>query len=337
MIRRLFQRPSAFEPVEARALNAHELDPAWFPEENGCVYLRFDLVEHYLRGSVPEQDRSDFRALAIADWTIRLADCFPDYSVVRSQHFVTLAPTGHETGVAKNAERIGKQVRSSLSKVAGSPRDYPLAVLAFGEADHYYSYISAFYDSSLETYAMSGGLFIEDPQNAQIVFHGAFGLETAQHDVSSRVLAHELCHAELFHLQLPMWLEEGITQDVEDSILNPAYEEPLTVRARPQRNREVWSPQNIQKLWTGLAFFEPELNEFAYYFSRALVSLIRSELCRSPADFASFLVEAGRGDAGEKAFIDTFGDSLGVLVEEILGGDSNAWRPQPDSWIFDSQ
>ena len=211
-----------------------------------------------------------------------------------------------------------------FSKLPTHELGYPIAIIAFpSNQPFYYSYARFFSSDAIEEEAGSGGLFLGSPLNHHIViqlYQGGYEYQS--------VLAHELSHSFLADLPLPTWIDEGITQNIEETVVGVPYQEVLSIRELTERNREVWNIENIQYLWDGRAFKMPETQELAYFFSRVLVNLIKDEICVSNDEFVKFVATADWRDAGAKAFEQLFGQPLGVLVEEVLGGAADDWQPQ---------
>src|SRR5690349_18061838 len=86
----------------------------------------------------------------------------------------------------------------------------PLVILLFADAETYGLYTSPF--NPQEEEIRSGGMCLR--QGYVHVALRPYPLESLQ-----RILLHEMTHACLSHLSLPLWLEEGVTQLAEDEAL----------------------------------------------------------------------------------------------------------------------
>jgi hypothetical protein len=138
-----------------------------------------------------------------------------------------------------------------------------------------------------------------------------------------RVLAHELTHAHVSHLTLPLWLDEGFAVSMEQLLVGGHYA-PNTDDVR--EHRAYWTAATIQGLWNGGAFHDPEAQRLAYQLAMILVRKLVSDYGKLVA-FANVAV---REDAGEDAARQVFGISLGDLPVDLLG--RGTWRPDPARW-----
>ncbi len=319
------------EPIEGPFFPPEKFDLAWVFETEGLFHLDFPKVQKSAANIVSAGERSRFLTEVVLEWVYQLSlQLESNYRMVRTKHFVVLAPAGYENGLAEFCQKTRITTKNLLSKIVLDDLEYPVAIIAFDSTEpYYYSYQYAYLPEDATETAASGGTFYGSPANHHICLQHPFGHDKATYE---RTIAHELSHCLLTHLNLPMWLDEGITQIVEEAVAGGQYVETLEVRALTKRNREYWSAATIQKLWTGESFYIEESQELSYYFSKALVHLIRSELCNSPDDFTKFVTTANKADAGEAAFKAIFGESLGVLVEEALGNSKINWSPKPAEW-----
>ncbi len=333
IIRALFPHYGTFTKIETSPAKPGEFDESWVARLEDALFLNHAEVAEFAETISSEKDRFAFLTRSVLEWVYRYAQGMDSpYEIVRSSRFVVMAPEGLAKELAVDCESIARQVDQFLLNVAAEPRPYPVAILAFRDEVSYYNYTAAFHDEETTEVALSGGTFFGGDRNHHIVLNSNF---SAREIHLNPTLAHELSHCAMAHLELPAWIDEGITQNIEEAITGVPYEEVLTLRERPKLNREAWTPETIQYLWTGGAFFIPELQEYAYYFSRVLINLIKCELCQQPQEFADFVLQVDPADAGDAVFRAIFGQGLGVLIEEVLGGNAEDWQPKPESWNQD--
>ena len=88
-------------------------------------------------------------------------------------------------------------------------------MLAFHDTDTYYDYIADMYPETGE-FALTGGMFIDRG-------YGHLAMCMAYAGDHDRTIAHELSHALLRHLPLPLWLNEGVTQVIEDIVVDRSW------------------------------------------------------------------------------------------------------------------
>ena len=138
--------------------------------------------------------------------------------------------------------------------------------------------------------------------------------------------AHELTHACLRHLPIPLWLNEGFAVAMEDEICGSA---PLRMESeRFAEHAGFWDEGTIQEFWSGAAFNRTdEGSSLSYELARYC---LRS-LAHDYDVFARFANSASFVDAGEAAAIDCYGGSLGGVIHQFFG--AGDWSPNPQVWF----
>jgi hypothetical protein len=127
------------------------------------------------------------------------------------------------------------------------------------------------------------------------------------------VMSHELCHAFLASLQLPNWLDEAITQEIEHKI---AGGDPyLLDREIVREHREYWDDERLAAFMTGESFWFPDDGQrLSYHLARYLFNSLAPY--SNPETMTRFIRSVSREDAGYSAALDV----LGVDLEEVLAG-----------------
>jgi hypothetical protein len=141
---------------------------------------------------------------------------------------------------------------------------------------------------------------------------------------------HELAHALVHHLPLPVWLNEGIAVAMQwlwarQSPAPFASATPFTAEGIREQ-RQHWNEATIQRFWSGRAFRDPHLQRVAYPLALLLVTRLAGNYDR----LLRFANAASFGDAGADAFSTAYGEPLSRLLEPLLG--SGPWQPNPASW-----
>ena len=226
---------------------------------------------------------------------------------------------------ARQLERIGKllqsarrRVLSDLEGIAADPLFSRLAVLWLEDEAQYYEYIAHSYPDAGE-FAFSGGQFHSGGYPHFVFPHyEEFGqLE--------RVMSHELTHALVSHLPLPLWLNEGIAVTMEEAIGGGT----MLRRTRElfDEHPDFWNEETIQEFWCGSSFGRPdEGNSLSY----AMAHLLTTNLAHDFGKFREFVLAAHWSDGGQAAARAHLGIALGDLVAAVFGdGD---WAPQPQKW-----
>jgi hypothetical protein len=226
---------------------------------------------------------------------------------------------------ARQLERIGKllqgarrRILGDLDGVARDPLFSQLAVLWLEDETQYYEYVSHYYPDAGE-FSFSGGMFLRAGY-PHFVFPHYEEFSELEH-----VMSHELTHALVSHLPLPLWLNEGMAVTMEEAIAGRVHAR--TIPERLDEYPDFWNAGTIQEFWNGESFSRPDEGNALSY---ALAQLLTVNLAHDFDAFRAFALAASWEDGGEAAARDTLGISLGDLVSSVFGkGD---WTPQPGRW-----
>src|SRR5262245_37775954 len=126
------------------------------------------------------------------------------------ERLLLFAPKDYTSAEAllDSAESGLNSILDVLGDVAAAQWSGPLVMLLFADAEGYCRYVSPF--DQERAYFRSGAMcFTEGYLHIAL---RPYPLETLQ-----STMLHEMTHACLAHLTLPLWLEEGITQLVEEA------------------------------------------------------------------------------------------------------------------------
>ena len=253
-------------------------------------------------------------------WLDSVLEQLPDnYRVVESDNFLVL--TAQEDRyvdlLSTFLERTLKSILSNLGGIASDDGLGKHVVLMFDNQEHYYQYNLYFYPDEGE-FALSSGMFLN-------VGYGHFVFPYVEQFEAEATSAHELTHACLRHLPLPLWLNEGFAVTMEDDLCGSA---PLRMdKERLDEHREFWNADTIQEFWSGTSFQRTdEGNELSYELARYCLRALAHEY----DVFSAFANSATFEDGGESSAMEFFGGSLGGVIQQFFGDGS--WHPQPDSW-----
>jgi hypothetical protein len=197
----------------------------------------------------------------------------------------------------------------------------PLAVvIALRKSEDYYSFISRFYPEEGE-FGTSGGVYINEGEPSVPVI--AMPVNT-KHAVE-QTLAHELTHHALRGLELPLWVEEGLTQMMEERVTG--YTSFTMNQELLERHRERWSDDDrlaLERFWSGEAFHSPrdDEQELAYHLSQVLV---RGLLTQRPKEFIAFA--RGCAELGAEG---SAAEHLGETPDGIAARVLRLEAPDPD-------
>jgi hypothetical protein len=275
----------------------------------------FDWVEN----NVAREDMDRAWTQLAGDWLDALIASLPSgYGRTESPEFILLA-----SGDARAARRIlgwcesaRRIILDTLSGVARADGYGKHVVLAFRDPETYYDYVADFYPDEGE-FGLSGGMFLDHG-------YGHFVMCPAQCGDLDRTIAHELNHALLRHLPLPPWLNEGVTQVIEDLVVGGSTF--MVDHEMRRRHRAYWNADTIDSFWSGTSFYSPDDGqELSYHLAQILFRNLMSDY---PQKIHDFLNSANFADAGNAALVKLCGVSLDDRVKQFLG--NGDWGPRSD-------
>lgn len=289
------------------------------PVIDGFPRPRWDSISE-LVFSEPE----DTWPAAWSDWSIRWMDSVLNhlpgsYRLVETDNFLIVSAENDRyiELLSKFLERTLKRILTSLQGIASDDGYSKHVLLMFNSQELYYQYISYFYPDDGE-FILSSGVFL-NPGYGHFVFPF---LEMSEAEATS---AHELTHACLSHLPIPLWLNEGFAVTMEDEICDSS---PLQMdNERFSEHASFWNHETIQEFWFGTSFNRTDQGSvLSYELARYCVRALSHDYDA----FAALANSANYQDGGEAAAIEVFGGSLGGLVNQFFGdGD---WSPRPERW-----
>ena len=223
-------------------------------------------------------------------WLNEFARLLPEgYQVSESDEFYLLSHSAKTDAqlTLEFCERSRRTILDFLSGVAADDGFGKHIVLAFTDAQYYYSYVSVFCPDGES--GGSAGMFLSDGYG-----HTACIAGWALH----RTIAHEMTHCLLRHLPLPLWLNEGVTQIAEDKLMDDSWFQPEAKDAN--RIRTYFSENSLDAFWSGAAFSaSDEGQELSYMLSRIIVMQLFTD---TSENFWHFVRSADWSDAGRGAY-----------------------------------
>ena len=284
----------------------------------------WQLVQIWIDSHNTEDDLNVVWTQLARDWINALIHALPDgYTLSESAEFMLVCKgdSRFTDRLLNWCEKSRRTILDTLKGVASDEGFGKHVVLAFEDPNTYYDYITDFYPEQGE-FALSRGVFLDDG-------YGHFAFCTAYGDEHERTIAHELNHSLLGHLPLPMWLNEGVTQEIEDAIVGNSYFSLDTDMVR--KHREYWNSETIHSFWAGDSFSSPDDGrDLSYQLSRLL---FRNVIVDYPNHIFDFLNTAHYADAGNSALIAFCGTSLCDRVVQFMG--SGEWSPRADYFSGD--
>ncbi len=271
----------------------------------------------------PELQASAWAACERA-WLLRFRDALgPGYRLAESDQAAVLSSV--EPNVARatleTMERTLRRITVVLDGIAQVAPWGKDILIVFDDGDGYYGYVS-YYDPDTRELPYSSGRYIG---------WGCSHFVTVKSDLRAiePVIAHELTHACVAHLPLPLWLDEGLAVNTERRLAgsNPPLHTPQQMH---ERHLRFWHEAEIQQFWSGESFARAdEGNQLSYDLARILVEQMAKDWER----FRGFVLAADRADGGEQAAMEHLGIDLGAAACALLEREpSPAWAPDPEGW-----
>lgn len=209
-----------------------------------------------------------------------------------------------------------RRIRRALEELADHGMAGKEILIAFPDSEEYYRYLSAFHADD-DLFAMSAGAHLNEGCSHFAIHGGA--LEQLE-----PTIVHEMTHSRVTRLSLPLWLDEGIAQSIEERFA-PVYKDPAITWERSQRQTTFWTPDSIQEFWNGAAFQQlDKRQEMAYDLAYSLVKAMAQDWPR----FKRFVLTASNADGGSAAARDCFGVDLGEYVRLALQQSNGDWSPR---------
>lgn len=295
------------------------VDPNLMPVIGSFPRPNWDAITEIIH-SQPEETWSDGWESWTRSWLNATLEHLPDsYQVAETDsfHLLTAQDDRYVKLFGSFLERTLRTITQNLKGIVSDKGYGKHVVLVFDEQDLYYRYMSYFYPEDGE-FILSSGVFL----NSQ---YGHFTFPFVELSEAEAVAAHEMTHACLRHLPIPLWLNEGFAVTMEDDICGS---QPLQMDiTRLDEHRSFWNDATIQEFWSGFSFNRTDEGSIlSYELARYCIKALAHDF----DEFSKFANLASFEDGGEAAAHDVFGGSLGGVIFQFFGdGD---WSPNPSTW-----
>ena len=295
----------------------------------GYPMLDAQAADTWLQGVCDGEPRARARGAIERGWLLHLREALGVHFRLVETGGVSVVSSLEDNVVAATLDfvaRTSRRIRRVLKELAKDTPDRHVLVV-FDDDDSYYRYVAYYYPED-GVYAPSGGMFID-----AVCSH----FVTVKSDLRAiePVIAHEMTHAALAHLPLPLWLNEGLAVNIE-SRLSGASPAPHTPGEMNQMHRAYWNVSTIKQFWSGDAFHDAgEGVTLAYDLARILVE----QLSRDWGRFKQFVRTADFDDSGAAAARTSLSIELGNAVCALLEREtSSEWSPRTRTTVhaFDS-
>ncbi len=305
-----------------------------FVVEEGFHRADWGAVWSWIEANVPASDHHAAWSEAAGYWVSLLrSDLGSDYYVLESKSTILLCDLPMETAqwLLRYAGEVVSRIQSELPWLAWDAATTKDVVLVFSELDDYDQYLAFHLQEG--AHPQSGGVCIHSGYT-HLAIPWENGIDAAN------AIVHELSHECVAHLELPIWLNEGVAQTLQRALAPPPlptgqgeqhavflaainWRPPLMWDELAERHFAFWNEQNIHGFWAGTTFHEPgDPNELSYSLAEVLVKLLLEKGSR----VVPMLQQARREDAGQNAALQVFDADLGALAATFLGPGN--WRPQ---------
>ena len=306
------------------AIDAHIHDDGGFPE------LDWSAANRWLE-SIPDSEalRKAWTG-CVHGWLLRLRSTLgPSFHVRERADALLLSDLDAAAADAtlEFMSRTRRRIAHVLEGIAPAQDAWPKILIAFADQDTYYRYVARTYEGPGE-FATSGGMHLSGECPHFVMVRG--NLEEME-----RTIAHEMTHASVDHLPLPLWLNEGLAVNTEERLC-PSLRRFSTPRERNtpaemhEKHRGYWTASSIQAFWSGESFHRTDGGQaLSYDLARIMVE----QLCTDWDAFRDFVLAANAADAGAAAATQHLNLDLGRVAAALLERRYDVqWSPYPAAW-----
>jgi hypothetical protein len=291
-----------------------------FTWEENLPRPQWDILTTWVESRVDADEQGEAWDEIVRQWFQTLADALPgDYCLYESEQFLLLSPS--ETIVGRTVLALAKRARAfllhALPGVTHTPGPGKLPLVILSDSETYYQYVAVYYGEG--HFGGSGGVCIREGY-PHIV---AMGRDTV---AVESTIAHELTHACLTGLGLPLWIEEGLAQIAEHHITGRG--ELLLTPELAKQHKRHWRKHGLEAFWRGEGFLQPgKMQELSYQLAETLMRLLCEDyrpqwfgLVRTRQKrLMAFLRDADELDCGQASAEKHLGCGLGNLAAKFLG------------------
>lgn len=255
-------------------------------------------------------------------WLLHLRDAL-GYTLHESEQAFVLSSLDDRAAHAmlEFIERTQRRLTATLDGVADLPTYERQILIVFHDEETYYRYVSHAYPEDGE-FAFSSGMFLHARCPHFVTTH-------AEMQTVERVIAHEMTHASVSYLEIPLWLNEGLAVNVENRLMGK-MRGLYTPAEMHEKHLAFWNRDTIQEFWSGRSFGRPDDGSMlSYDLAQILVEILAGHW----EHFREFALEASYKDAGAAAARKHFDMDLGDSIASIFDqSSSDGWSPDEEKW-----
>lgn len=252
-------------------------------------------------------------------WLGEMNQCFSnEYEVFESENILLFCYPGllPLKSLARFAEYCCAEIENQLPGLGKYDTPGKLVVTVFAHVEDYYSHVADYYPEG--EFGGSSGSHIRTK-------YSHVALLATRHEQALYTLAHELTHAALGHLRMPLWLEEGLTQFFEHDLAGKPFDfDPQEVGEQ----KAYWRQNSLDEFWSGEGFHKPtEVQKYSYQLAEILMRLLLTDFRprwfgadrRPVVQLMNFLRDAKIDDAGEAAAVEHLKLTLQEIAAKSIG------------------
>lgn len=286
--------------------------PASFRPTAGAPIPDWRVVYEWIETHNDTEDLHSIWTKLAHQWLARIADWRPPgLRIDEYADFLLLSALDKDAAnrTLRFMQRCRDQLCATFPKLVLQNAVGPFVGMVFRDENEYYDYVSEYYPEEGE-FGASAGMFLHEG-------YGHFVAVEIPRWNLRHVLAHEIVHDHFAERDLPLWIEEGLTQTATDLLLG---ENSLRLDHEMLiRQRAYWREHGLDSFWSGEAFDSPDDGqELAYVLAH--VTFLR-ELQDNRDAFLTFLETASLQDNGAAASLRHLGEPLEALAAKFLGPD----------------
>ncbi len=271
----------------------------------------------HMQDLLNQAELQDFNRQLTIFWLLHLRDSLGiDYKLYQSDE-VFLLSSQNERIIKLTMDFLKSGRERVLKALPGLTAAFgDLLAIMINEGEQYYDYTGK-YNSGKGQTILSAGVFIKS-----VLPH--FVTNETQLTLAEPTIIHEMTHYHLAHLELPLWLDEGLAVNVERVIAKNAPPAEYLVELY-EKHIAYWDHQTIQNFWSGDTYSHSTKAELAYDLGRMLVY----HLAKHKHAFKQFVEDSNRLDSGAKAAMTHLDMTLGQIVCSLLNKPYNTrWEPK---------
>ena len=194
---------------------------SWFDshliEHQNLVHPNWEQVYKQANNLEAKNDPNELWCDIARTWMSHLVDRLTDkYTRTESDNFILISVHNYSfnESLLIFLERTRKRLLKKGTGILNDDGFGKYVVIAFADTDSYYDYVS-YFGPQEGVFGMSSGMFINGG-------YGHFVFFESRLDEVEQIAAHEMTHALLDHLPIPLWLNEGMAVSLESVITGVA-------------------------------------------------------------------------------------------------------------------